>query len=122
MDKPTPEKVDTLTAHAHLNPKFSPGQLLITPGALALLEEFHVSPLDLLSRHMYDGDWGDVSPSDGQLNDDALISGGRILSSYCLGQNAPIWPLAHRFGENGRIWLITEADRSATTILLPSEY
>jgi len=101
-------KADNPTAQGFLTPKFSPGQIVATPGALALLEEHHCVPIDLLSRHLR-GDWGDLPPEDAGLNDDALNRGGRLLSAY-------------RIGENARMWIITECDRSVTTLLLPSEY
>lgn len=94
-------------------PKFTLGRLLATPGALAALEEAGQTPLDVISRHV-SGDWGDVSPSDKVLNDQALIDGSRILSSF-----------RTRTGE--RLWVISEATddtghRAATTILKPDEY
>lgn len=87
---------------------FSLGDLVATPGALNALEKNSVVPMRLLSRHMR-GDWGDVSPDDAAANTDALRIGARLLSSYTLPDRA-------------RIWIITEADRSATTLLLPDEY
>jgi hypothetical protein len=87
---------------------FEPGALLATPGALAALGTHRVSLLSLLQRHLR-GDWGDVSPDDAHANWQALVHGGRILSSYPLGPEV-------------RLWLITEADRQATTALLPEEY
>jgi hypothetical protein len=89
-------------------PKFSPGQLLSTPGALEALNEAQQSPMDFLGRHVY-GDWGDVCEEDQQTNEEALEHGLRLLSSY-------------RTTEGVKLWVITEADRSATTILLPEEY
>lgn len=89
-------------------PKFSPGQIVATPGALAAMEAHQCSPLSLLARHL-SGDWGSVPLEDAQLNDQALQSDRRVLSSYPLGGNT-------------RIWVITEWDRSVTTFLLPEEY
>ena len=89
-------------------PKFSPGEIVATPGALAAMEEHQCPPLTLLARHL-SGDWGAVPVEDAQLNDQALQSDGRLLSSYPVGGNT-------------RIWVITEWDRSATTFLLPGEY
>lgn len=88
--------------------KFSPGRIVATPGALAALEENNCSPLTLLARHSR-GDWGDVPPEDAQLNDMALQSDGRLLSSYVIGPDT-------------RIWIISEWDRSVTTVLMPQEY
>jgi hypothetical protein len=84
------------------------GQTVSTPGALAALIEAEESPVEFLSRHVR-GDWGDVPPEDAKANNDALRTGGRLLSSY-----------KTRKGE--KLWIITEADRSVTTILLPHEY
>jgi len=89
-------------------PKFSPGQIVATPGALAAMEAHQCSPLTLLARHL-SGDWGAVPIEDAQLNDQALQSDGRVLSSYPLDGNT-------------RIWVVSEWDRSVTTFLLPEEY
>ena len=88
--------------------KFSTGKLVSTPGALAVLQAAEVDVFHLLLRHVK-GDWGDLDPSDKQANEMALENGARLLSSYDL----PI-------GE--KVWVITEADRSSTCVLLPSEY
>lgn len=87
---------------------FPLGEVVATPGALALLERAAVNAYDLLLRHQT-GDWGSVPPEDAAANLDAIKTGCRILSSYYLN-------------ERERIWIITEADRSATTLLLPDEY
>ena len=84
------------------------GAVVATPGALEALGDLEVSPTELLERHA-SGDWGDVPPEDARENQCALDHGFRILSSY---------PLPG--GE--RVWIITEADRSSSCILLPSEY
>lgn len=89
-------------------PRFPLGQVVATPGALAVLEARGLSAADLLARHQA-GDWGDVSPQDLRANELALQRGYRLLSSYTLAKGV-------------RIWVITEADRAATTLLLPSEY
>ena len=89
-------------------PLFLPGQVVATPGALSALEANQCLPLDLLHRHLV-GDWGELDPDDIQANEDALREGFRLLSNY---------PQA----DGSRIWLITEADRSVTTFLLPEEY
>jgi hypothetical protein len=89
-------------------PKFSPGQLVATPGALEALEESGQSPAEFLSRHVA-GDWGEVCAEDKILNDDALECGARLLSSYTTSKGV-------------KIWIITEADRSSTCVLLPEEY
>ena len=94
-------------------PKFSLGRLLATPGALAALEDAGQTPLDFISRHV-SGDWGDVSPSDKELNDQALIDGSRILSSFRTRTGERLWVISEATDNHGR--------RSATTILKPDEY
>lgn len=84
------------------------GQTLATPGALEELEKAGVSSHRLLGRHQ-SGDWGDISEADKQENELSLKEGFRLLSAYKLETGA-------------KIWIITEADRSVTTILLPEEY
>lgn len=87
---------------------FSLGQVLATPGALEALQEAGQTPEEFLSRHIV-GDWGVVSSEDAKENDFSVKNGFRILSAYKLSTGT-------------KIWIISEADRSATTILLPSEY
>jgi hypothetical protein len=87
---------------------FALGQVVATPGALNAMTEMDVSPLELIHRHAT-GDWGDLGAEDQQQNRLALRSGLRIFSSYT-------------FGASTKIWIITEADRSSTTLLLPEEY
>jgi len=81
------------------------GELVITGNASARLTTEEV--LTALRRHT-SGDWGDLCPEDTLANDEALHQGGRLLSAYGQGE--------HRF------WVITESDRSATTVLLPEDY
>ena len=88
--------------------KFPLGRTVATPGALDALQEAGEGPAYYLDRHIT-GDWGDVPPEDAKENELSLQKGFRILSAYTLSTGV-------------KIWLITEADRSATTILLPSEY
>ena len=83
------------------------GRVLATPGALRALSETGEDPLRLLARHA-SGDWGELDGHDRRENRRSLRNDWRILSSYPVGQ--------------GKVWIITEADRSYTTILLPSEY
>jgi len=83
------------------------GKVVATPGALQLLLEVGDDPFDYLARHAT-GDWGDLCAFDRRQNEIALRSGERVFSSY--GTPA------------GKVWIITEADRSVTTILLPEEY
>ena len=89
-------------------PLFCPGRIVATPGALALLERVQKSRSEFLSRHLR-GDWGDLCPEDKAENELSLKHGLRLLSSY---------PVT----ETDTLWIITEADRSVTTLLLPSEY
>ena len=89
-------------------PQFDLGEVVTTPGALAALERQQVLPILLVSKHLH-GDWGSVSAEDALANDNALKNGGRLLSSYAIAPDV-------------RIWVITEADHSVTTLLLPSEY
>lgn len=86
---------------------FPLGRVMATPGALNLMDQASVGVLALLSRHQ-SGDWGDVDGEDWQANQEALEHGWRLLSSYAVGE--------------GKVWIITEADRSATTLLLQEEY
>ena len=86
--------------------KFPLGRLLITPGASSSLTQNDV--LTALSRHL-DGDWGDVCDEDRDSNDEALQHSDRLLSVY-------------HAEDRTKFWIITEWDRSVTTILLPSEY
>ena len=83
------------------------GRVVATPGALNLLSEMGKDPFGYITRHAA-GDWGDLCPFDRRQNEIALREGLRIFSSY----ETPA----------GCCWIITEADRSVTTILLPEEY
>lgn len=90
-------------------PLFSLGRTVATPGALDLLDRTGTDGTDLLSRHQC-GDWGIVCPADAKSNDRAITDGTRILSAYELG------------ARREQLWIITEADRRVTTLLLPIEY
>jgi hypothetical protein len=83
------------------------GRVVATPGALNVLGKSGGHPFDLLARHAT-GDWGELCAFDRRQNERALREGYRVLSSY----DVPA----------GKVWIITEADRSITTILLPEEY
>lgn len=89
-------------------PLFSFGQIVATPGALALLQRADKSLLEFLSRH-FRGDWGDLCEDDKTENELSLKQGFRLMSSY---------PIT----ETEKLWIITEADRSVTTLLLPEDY
>ena len=84
---------------------FQLGQLLITPGAQEALKTVDV--INSLKRHAT-GDYGDISDFDKEANVTALATGDRLLSAY--------------YSNGVRFWIITEGDRSATTVLLPEEY
>lgn len=88
---------------------FSLGQVVATPGAIRALEENHVDAWSLLRRHA-NGDWGCLPLEDQQENGRSVEAGWRILSSYVLNERGD------------KLWVITEADRSSTCLLLPSEY
>lgn len=85
--------------------RFPLGEMVITANASLRLTTEEV--LTGLQRHV-NGDWGDLCPEDAMVNDEALQHGGRLFSVYGSGQ--------HRF------WIITESDRSVTTVLLPEDY
>lgn len=88
------------------NPTFSLGSLYVTRAALEILSTSDVA--EALTRHAL-GDWGEVCADDARLNVEATRDGSRILSAY-------------RSVTGERFWVVTEADRSATTVLLPSDY
>jgi hypothetical protein len=87
---------------------FALGQTVATPGALSAFEANHQTPDEFIRRHQ-NGDWGDVPEEDKKENELSLREGFRILSAY-------------RLNDQTRIWIITEADRSSTCVLLPEEY
>lgn len=88
--------------------KFPLGRVVATPDALGALQEAGQSPAFFLDRHAI-GDWGSVCEEDKQANDEALANGGRLLSAY-------------KTLKGVRLWVITEADRSSTCVLLPTNY
>lgn len=89
--------------------RFRLGYVVATPGALNALVDAGMHPAELLHRHSA-GDWGDLSGEDAQQNDRSVTAGLRILSAYVLAAT------------QHKVWIITEADRSCTTLLLPEEY
>jgi hypothetical protein len=89
-------------------PLFPLGQIAATPGALAALERANQTPTCFLAGHAI-RDWGELEPADVAENEYSVAHGFRLLSSY-------------ETGAGEKIWIITEADRSATTLLLPEEY
>jgi len=86
--------------------KFPLGRLVATPNALIHLSETEIHTA--ISRHL-SGDWGEIGEEDWRVNDEALENGSRLLSVFSTGKGV-------------RFWVITEADRSATTMLLPEDY
>lgn len=114
-------------------PLFLLGRIVATPGALALLRHTSTNPETLLMRHIT-GDWGDICKEDAEENQRSLEHGFRLMSVYHLPliSAQPLGPSQGGMGGSaipGRassdlktIWLITEADRSVTTFLLPREY
>lgn len=122
--KEEPRKPGAPKASGHV--RFPTGKLYATPGALSALasardfgkpysvqraneaEDRMSLVLPYVRRHAW-GDWGDVSADDAEANERALHRGSRVFSAYALAT-----------GE--RLWIITEADRSSTTVLLPDEY
>lgn len=91
--------------------KFNPGRLLVTRGVaekMKIIDKFYMHVQLSVSRHLA-GDWGDLSDDDRVANEQALQSGDRLFSAYTM-EGMP------------KIWVITECDRSATTVLFPDEY
>jgi hypothetical protein len=88
--------------------RFPLGRVVATPGALSALEKAEQSPAEFLDRHV-NGDWGEVTDAEKQENERSVEQGLRILSAYTTSAG-------------DTIWILTEADRSATTIQLPEEY
>ncbi len=96
------------TTRTNIGARFALGETFITPGAEEALEIAGQTAIQFLRRHM-STDWGELSEEDARENELSLREGFRLLSTY-------------RTVKGQKIWIITEADRSATTILLPSEY
>lgn len=89
-------------------PAFKLGQIVATPAALAVLKKVGQEPDEFLTRHA-NREWGDLDEDDRRENDYGLEHGFRLLSAY-------------RTDAGDRLWIITEADRTVTTLLLPEEY
>jgi hypothetical protein len=89
-------------------PLFRLGDIYITPGAQAALTAHAVTPATLLDRHVT-GDWSNLSLDDIKANRDAVADGARVFSSYHIAPKV-------------RVWIITEASRASSTILLPEDY
>lgn len=97
---------DEIDGPAKPTAKFSLGHLVATPNALAHIPNDEI--LQALTRHVQ-GDWGTLDREDLEANEQALKQGGRLFSSYYSIENV-------------KFWIITEADRSVTTVLLPEDY
>ena len=95
--------------------RFALGSLVATPGALRVLQQFGVDPLSLFARHV-SGDFGELDAHDLRANEEAIACGFRVFSAYTLSRDLGSKP------ESTRIWCITEADRSVTTLLRPEDY
>ncbi len=96
----------------YVQAKFKTGRLVATQGINMFINSEawnHIWVDQCLQRHKL-GDWGELEPEDIEANNDALIHGDRLFSSYMTDEGGT------------KIWIITEADRSSTTILLPHEY
>lgn len=89
-------------------PLFELGKIVATPGCIEALSKTRVSAMDLLRRHVT-GDWGECGDEDASTNGEAVKEGFRVFSVY-------------RLSDKVKVWIITEADRSSTCLLLPSEY
>jgi hypothetical protein len=99
-------------------PRFDPGRIVMTPGAIEVMADNNAPVSEFLARHVT-GDWGDVPPEDARANERDLKAGRRLLAAY-------------KLPKDDRIWIITDAvdteagddplKREVTTVLLPSEY
>ena len=90
---------------------FPLGQIVATPNALRALVDAGRTPAEFLVRHAR-GDWGDVCPEDARENALSLARGFRLFSVYRYDLTRP----------DHKLWIITEADRSSTCVLLPADY
>jgi len=107
MNDKSPAGADSIAPRRHTSINLPLGRLLSTPGAIEAMAKAGQEPLELINRHRT-GDWGEVDAHDWAANDQAIIQGERVLSAYTLKDSV-------------RIWIITESDRAATTLLLPDE-
>ena len=97
-----------MTDMNRLLPKFSLGRIVATPGALEAVQQANQNLFEFIRRHQ-SGDWGELCGEDKRENEFSLKNGFRLLSAY-------------RTLHDVKVWIITEADRSVTTLLLPHEY
>ncbi|MBB1074812.1 hypothetical protein HUU62_10360 [Rhodoferax sp. 4810] len=94
-------------------PIFQVGEIVATPGALALMDKHHIEPLDFLRRHQQ-GDWGNLDKHDRAANLAALKDGGRLLSCYEI-DHQKLWVITEAAGDDG-------VTRASTCFMLPEEY
>ena len=104
---PSPEQTPAIPTVSIRIPLFLMGRVVATPPAIATMQEHGITALELLRRHVT-GDWEEMNAEDAGLNRLSVTTGGRIFSAFVR--------------DNVTIWVITEADRSSTCMLLPSCY
>lgn len=88
---------------------FKLGRVVATRGAIQVMQENDVDAWGLLNRHAH-GDWGCIPEEDRLENQRSVVEGGRVMSSYRVSDR------------DDKVWVITEADRSSTCLLLPEDY
>ena len=93
--------------------KFGLGGIVATPDALEAINDSGQTPAYFLDRHAK-GDWGEVCPEDGELNNQSVVDGSRILSAYRTLKGVKIWIITEAEDDNG--------NRACSTLLLPSDY
>lgn len=108
LDQELAAAAEQAAARASRPTRFPLGRLVATPGALAAFAATGETPLAYVQRHAA-GDWGSVGADDWAANGQALRDGERLFSAY-------------RLADGTRVWIITEADRTSTCVLLPEEY
>lgn len=106
--------MNILSHPCRVQPRFELGRIVATSGAMEACPAVHLQRC--LARHVT-GDWGHVGVQDALQNEAALSEGWRVFSAYVIDPSKP----CKTFSEN-RLWIITEADRTVTTLLLPEEY
>lgn len=130
----SPSDTTSPTAPTLAASRFHPGTILATPSALELMREHTCSPLSLLQRHLA-GDWGELCADDAALNEQALLDGSRIFSSYQIAPGVILWviteacedspgdaDLAETSSSDVSIRFGQRCQRSCTTILRPEDY
>lgn len=102
---------DNSKSEQRLGPLFPPGKIVATRAVAEFFEANPSEPQKWLRKHLR-GNWGNLCDDDVEVNEEALKLGGRLFSSYDLGPDS----------SEPKLWIITEADRSVTTLLFPSDY